>query len=234
VLRTNLAEAPVTKAITDGRVTSDIDMLNCCNPELAQNGFKPTRVNMPSTAVNWPSLRIFRRKFITSPGCCYSAGDRVAFEQKIIFRKLGLTRYRANQCNGEQTVHDQEYAPPPHRFSSWVRPSLRHFSIGHVPPDAPERMRRAADSRQSTPALKSKRFTLPVWNWTNSSMAPSKIFVAIISTGSCGTACSSPPRSKIRFLTNSNLARIGRSSIAAIVGCDTSSLLFGCFPLICL
>jgi len=40
-LRTNLAEAPVTKAIRDGRVNFDIVMRNCCGPELAQNGFKP-------------------------------------------------------------------------------------------------------------------------------------------------------------------------------------------------
>ncbi len=39
-LRTNLAEYPVTRAIRDGRVTSDIVMLDCCGPEPAQNGFK--------------------------------------------------------------------------------------------------------------------------------------------------------------------------------------------------
>ena len=39
-LRTNLAEYPVTKAIRDGRVTSDIVKLDCCGPEPAQNGFK--------------------------------------------------------------------------------------------------------------------------------------------------------------------------------------------------
>jgi 4,5-dihydroxyphthalate decarboxylase len=41
VLRTNLANAPVTKAIHDGRVTSDIVTLDLCGPEPAQNGFKP-------------------------------------------------------------------------------------------------------------------------------------------------------------------------------------------------
>ena len=39
-LRTNLAEYPVTKAIRDGRATSDIVKLDCCGPEPAQNGFK--------------------------------------------------------------------------------------------------------------------------------------------------------------------------------------------------
>ncbi|NWK98372.1 phosphate ABC transporter substrate-binding protein [Sphingobium lactosutens] len=39
-LRTNLAEYPVTKAIRDGRVTSDIVTLDCCGPDPAQNGFK--------------------------------------------------------------------------------------------------------------------------------------------------------------------------------------------------
>lgn len=39
-LRTNLAEYPVTKAIRDGRVTSNIVKLDCCGPEPAQNGFK--------------------------------------------------------------------------------------------------------------------------------------------------------------------------------------------------
>jgi 4,5-dihydroxyphthalate decarboxylase len=39
-LRTNLAEYPVTRAIRDGRVTSDIVTLDCCGPEPAQNGFK--------------------------------------------------------------------------------------------------------------------------------------------------------------------------------------------------
>ena len=40
VLKTNLAEYPVTKAIRDGRVTSDIVTLDCCGPDPAQNGFK--------------------------------------------------------------------------------------------------------------------------------------------------------------------------------------------------
>ena len=39
-LRTNLAEYPVTTAIRDGRVTSDIVKLNCCGPETAHNAFK--------------------------------------------------------------------------------------------------------------------------------------------------------------------------------------------------
>lgn len=39
-LRTNLADYPVTKAIRDGRVTSDIVTLDCCGPDPAQNGFK--------------------------------------------------------------------------------------------------------------------------------------------------------------------------------------------------
>jgi len=39
-LKTNLALAPVTQAIHDGRVSSDIVKLNCCGPDPAQNGFK--------------------------------------------------------------------------------------------------------------------------------------------------------------------------------------------------
>jgi len=39
-LRTNLANYPVTMAMKDGRVTSDIVTLDFCGPEPAQNGFK--------------------------------------------------------------------------------------------------------------------------------------------------------------------------------------------------
>jgi len=39
-LRTNLADYPQTKAIRDGRVTSDIVTLDICGPEQAHNGFK--------------------------------------------------------------------------------------------------------------------------------------------------------------------------------------------------
>ncbi|NRR33647.1 phosphate ABC transporter substrate-binding protein [Oxalobacteraceae bacterium] len=39
-LRTNLAEYPVTKALRDGRVTSDIVKLDFCGPTPAHNGFK--------------------------------------------------------------------------------------------------------------------------------------------------------------------------------------------------
>ena len=39
-LRTNLADYPVTRAIRDGRVTSDVVTLDCCGPDPAQNGFK--------------------------------------------------------------------------------------------------------------------------------------------------------------------------------------------------
>ena len=39
-LRTNLADYPVTMAMKDGRVTSDIVRLNCCGPKLAHDGFK--------------------------------------------------------------------------------------------------------------------------------------------------------------------------------------------------
>lgn len=39
-LKANLAEYPVTKAIRDGRVTSDIVNLDCCGPQEAHNGFK--------------------------------------------------------------------------------------------------------------------------------------------------------------------------------------------------
>jgi 4,5-dihydroxyphthalate decarboxylase len=39
-LKTNLAEYPVTKAIRDGRVSSDIVELDICGPEQAHNGFK--------------------------------------------------------------------------------------------------------------------------------------------------------------------------------------------------
>jgi len=39
-LKTNLAEYPVTSAIRDGRVTSDIVTLDICGPDQAHNGFK--------------------------------------------------------------------------------------------------------------------------------------------------------------------------------------------------
>lgn len=39
-LRTNLAQSPMTQAIHDGRVTSDVVTLDCCGPDPAQNGFK--------------------------------------------------------------------------------------------------------------------------------------------------------------------------------------------------
>jgi 4,5-dihydroxyphthalate decarboxylase len=39
-LRTNLADYPVTKAMKDGRVTSDLVRLDYCGPEQAHNGFK--------------------------------------------------------------------------------------------------------------------------------------------------------------------------------------------------
>lgn len=40
VLKTNLADYPVTKAIKDGRVASDIVTLDCCGPQQAHDGFK--------------------------------------------------------------------------------------------------------------------------------------------------------------------------------------------------
>lgn len=40
-LRTNLADAPVTAAMKDGRVKSDLVTLNFCGPKLAHDGFKP-------------------------------------------------------------------------------------------------------------------------------------------------------------------------------------------------
>jgi 4,5-dihydroxyphthalate decarboxylase len=39
-LKTNLADYPVTRAIRDGRVTSDIVTLDICGPDQAHNGFK--------------------------------------------------------------------------------------------------------------------------------------------------------------------------------------------------
>ena len=39
-LKTNLADYPVTKAIKDGRVTSEIVTLDICGPDQAHNGFK--------------------------------------------------------------------------------------------------------------------------------------------------------------------------------------------------
>jgi len=39
-LKTNLADYPVTKAVRDGRVRSDIVKLDICGPEQAHNGFK--------------------------------------------------------------------------------------------------------------------------------------------------------------------------------------------------
>ena len=39
-LRTNLADSPVTMAMKDGRVTSELVRLNFCGPKLAHDGFK--------------------------------------------------------------------------------------------------------------------------------------------------------------------------------------------------
>lgn len=39
-LKTNLADYPVTKAIKEGRVRSDLVTLDCCGPKEAHNGFK--------------------------------------------------------------------------------------------------------------------------------------------------------------------------------------------------
>jgi 4,5-dihydroxyphthalate decarboxylase len=39
-VKTNLAEYPVTQAIRDGRVTSDLVTLDCCGPKLAHDAFK--------------------------------------------------------------------------------------------------------------------------------------------------------------------------------------------------
>jgi 4,5-dihydroxyphthalate decarboxylase len=39
-LKTNLADYPQTRAIREGRVTSDLVQLDCCGPEQAHNGFK--------------------------------------------------------------------------------------------------------------------------------------------------------------------------------------------------
>ena len=40
-LRTNLADYPVTMAMKDGRVSSDVVRLDFCGPKTAHNGFKP-------------------------------------------------------------------------------------------------------------------------------------------------------------------------------------------------
>jgi 4,5-dihydroxyphthalate decarboxylase len=40
VLRTNLSEYKVSKALLDGRITSDIVKLDFCGPTPAHNGFK--------------------------------------------------------------------------------------------------------------------------------------------------------------------------------------------------
>ena len=40
-LKTNLADAPVTKAVKEGAVTSSVVNLNFCGPKVAHDGFKP-------------------------------------------------------------------------------------------------------------------------------------------------------------------------------------------------
>ena len=40
-LKTNLAESPITKALRDGRVRSDLVTLDFCGPKTAHDGFKP-------------------------------------------------------------------------------------------------------------------------------------------------------------------------------------------------
>jgi 4,5-dihydroxyphthalate decarboxylase len=41
VLRTNLADSPITRALKDGRVTSDLVRLDFCGPRVAFEGFRP-------------------------------------------------------------------------------------------------------------------------------------------------------------------------------------------------
>ena len=39
-ITTNLAEYPVTQAIRDGRVSSNVVALDCCGPKLAHDAFR--------------------------------------------------------------------------------------------------------------------------------------------------------------------------------------------------
>lgn len=71
-LNTNLARAPVTQAIHDGRVNSDIVKLNCCGPDPAQGGFKDMiRRNVYSAGelaiVTYLQARCYDKPFVLLP-----------------------------------------------------------------------------------------------------------------------------------------------------------------------
>jgi len=72
VLRTNLASAPVTKAIHDGRVSSDVVKLDLCGPDPAQNGFKDmVRRNLYDAGelaiVTYLQARIYDKPYVLLP-----------------------------------------------------------------------------------------------------------------------------------------------------------------------
>jgi len=72
VLRTNLAAAPVTQAIHDGRVSSDLVKLELCGPDPAQNGFKDmVRRNLYDAGelaiVTYLQARIYDKPYVLLP-----------------------------------------------------------------------------------------------------------------------------------------------------------------------
>jgi 4,5-dihydroxyphthalate decarboxylase len=71
-LKTNLADAPVTKAIKDGSITSDLVTLNFCGPKVAHDGFKAMiRENKFDAGelaiVTYLQAKLYKKPFILLP-----------------------------------------------------------------------------------------------------------------------------------------------------------------------
>ncbi|MDE8350258.1 MAG: hypothetical protein POG74_12410 [Acidocella sp.] len=72
ILKTNLAQYPVTMAIRDGRVHSDLVTLDCCGPKEAHNGFKPLlRENAfdcgELAIVTYLQAKIYKKPYVILP-----------------------------------------------------------------------------------------------------------------------------------------------------------------------
>ena len=61
-LKTNLADAPVTMPLKDGRVTSSLVNLEFCGPKVAHDGFKPMIRENAFDAGELASSPTFRRR----------------------------------------------------------------------------------------------------------------------------------------------------------------------------
>jgi len=121
-LRTNLAECPRTKAMMDGRVTSDIVTLDYCGPKRANHGFKPMlRENAFDAGelaiVTYLQAKIYGKPFVLLPAPIlgqtqhHCAGYNIDFgsmdPKDIEGKKVGVRMYA--QTTG-----------------MWIRGVLRH------------------------------------------------------------------------------------------------------------